>query len=604
MKLLRWKAIVPLCLLLALLAAVWLLLLDGLVRRTVEFAGTQITGARVDIESADVRPLAGRIVLRGIQAADPSEPMTNLFEADEIVADLRVAPLLQKKVVVDTMAVRGVRFGTSRTTSGVLPRRGRTTGAVTSRLSEWAASLAIPEFTLRGLGRAINVTDIESDSLATFRLAGSITTVADSMRWKWGEDIRALDVRAEIDSARTLLQRLKNINLLSLGIRQIREIRDGLTSARNVIRGVEQKRDGLKSLQAGIENGVRDLRKLVEGLEKARDTDYSYARGLLQIPSLEAPDIGPALFGEMAREQLQPALLTLDRLEQYTPPGLRPRPQSGPKRVRMAGTTVHFPRRRSFPTLLLEYGEFSLTLGDGQATEEYTLQVRGFTSDPEVYGRPTRFSFDRSSGSSGGRRIQATALLDHTTATLRDSLAVILSGAGMGEVTLGSLGGRLDMGRGTAGLRLVRTGEEIEVEMTWRCPDVGWESTGVKEGIEAFVWRTISALRSVEVDVRMAGNAAGWDLSVRSNVAGELARGLERQLGDEIRRAEAQVRSEVDSRIGSLVAKARSEVEAVTSEVEERLTSLQQQLDEVRTELEARIKNLTDVIPPGIITPH
>ena len=604
MKLLRWKAIVPLCLLLTLLTAVWLLLLDGIVRKGIEFAGAQITGARVDIESADVRLLAGRIVLRGIQAADPSEPMTNLFEADEIVADLRVAPLLQKKVVVDTMAVRGVRFGTPRTTSGTLERRGKTTGAVTGRLSEWAANLPIPEFTLRGLGRAVNVTDLESDSLATFRLAGRITTVADSMRRKWGEDIRALDVRAEIDSARTLVQRLKNINLRSLGIRLIREIKDGLASARNVVRGVEQKRDGLKSLQAGIENGVRDLRELVEGLEKARDIDYRYARGLLQIPSLEAPDIGPALFGQMAREQLQPALRALDRLEQYTPPGLRPRPQSGPKRVRMAGTTVHFPHQRSFPALLLEYGEFSLTLGEGQATEEYILQVRGFTSDPEVYGRPTRFSFDRTSGASGGRRIRATAVLDHTTATLRDSLAVTLSGAGMGKVTLGSLGGRLDMGIGTAGLRLVRTGEEIDAELTWRCPDVGWESTGVKEGIEAFVWRTISALRSVEVDVRMAGTAAGWDISVRSNVANELARGLERQLGDEIRRAEAQIRSEVDRRIGSLVAKARSEVEAVTSEVEERMASLQQQLDEVRTELEARVKNMTDILPSGIIPPR
>ena len=604
MKLFRWKAIIPLSLLLVLMALVWLLLLDGMVRRGIEFAGSQITGAKVDVQSADIKPLAGRLLLRGIQAADPEAPMSNLFEVSEVVADLRIAPLLQKKIVVDTLAVRGVRFGTPRTESGELPRKAETTGAVAGRLSEWTENLPIPVLSLRGVGETVNVTAIDNDSLSTIRLARVITSAADSSKESWQGQIRSLDVQAEIDTARAILEKLGNINLRNIGIRQIREIRDTLNSAREITRSVEEKRDTLRGLVSGIEDGVRDLRERIESLDDARRIDFRYAQSLLQIPSLDAPNIGPALFAEMALEHLQPFLRILDRIERYTPPGLKARQQTGPKRVRMAGTTVHFPRLHSYPAFLLELGEITLSLGDDRAPEDYTLRIEGLNTDPTVYGRPTRFSFDRASGSAGRRRIRARAVLDHTASIPVDSLEVVRDGMGMGEVSLGSIGGQLDLGTGTTSLNLLRTGDEMDVAMSWRCPDVRWESTETKRGVEEFVWRTISGLRSVQLDVRMRRTPAGFDLNVRSNVATELARGLESQLGDQIRSARARVNSEVERRIGSYVEQAREQADAVEAEVKEQIELYGRQLEEVKAEIENRLNDITRVIPPGIIPPR
>ncbi|MCK4771346.1 MAG: TIGR03545 family protein [Candidatus Latescibacteria bacterium] len=603
MKLFRWKAIVPLCLLLVLLAVFWLFLLDGIVRRGIEFAGSQITGARVDVESADIRLLAGSLHLHRIEVADPEAPMTNLIEVEEAVADLRLTALLQKKIVVDTLAVRGVRFGTPRTESGELTRRVESTGAVAGRFGEWIENLPIPDLSLEGLGEAVNITEIKNDSLATIRLARNISEAADSTGRMWSEQIRSLDLQAEIDTARVVIERLQNLNLRNLGLRQIREITKTYNTARDLTHSLEQKRDNLQSLRSDIEEGIGYLKEGISGLDETRAADYRYARTLLQIPSLGAPDIGPALFAEMALDNLRPYLNILDKIEQYAPPGLKTRQRAGPERVRMSGTTVHFPRRRSYPAFLLQFAEISLSLGEEGSREDYLLLINGLNSDPAVYGEPTTLSLDRASGAEGERRIRAAAHLDHTTPLAVDSLTVTREGMGMGEVSLGSVGGNLDLGTGMVSLRLVRAGERLDAAMQWNCPSVTWESTTDKSGVIEFVWRTISGLNSVVIDVEIAGTPSRFDLSVRSNVAGELARGLESQLGDQIRRTEARVRSEVNLRIESFVADARNRAEAVESEVEERLAEFQRQLDEVRAELQARIGNLTERLPAGIIPP-
>lgn len=604
MKIFRWKAIVPLLLLLAAMIAVWLLLLDRIIEKSIEFAGAQITGARVEIESVDVQVTAGRVVINGMQVADPNALMTNMVEVDELIADIRFAPLLQKKVIIDTLVVRGVRFGTPRTTSGELDRKSETTGAVAGRISQWTEDLPVPELSLRGLGNTVNVNAIESDSLQTVQLSNRIVSAADSMWERWQRDIRSLDLSAEIDSARAVARRLGNINLRRLSLTRIREITETLSSARNVVKAVEVKRDNLQNLRSGIRNGVRDLQDSIRLFDDMRDLDYRYASGLLQIPSIDAPDIGPALFAEMALDHLQPFLNALEKVDRYAPPGLKARQQAGPDRSRLAGTTVHFPRQKSYPAFLLEYGEISLSLGDESSMEDYIVRVEGLNSDPVIYGRPTSIFLDRSSGSAGDRRITATAILDHTSAIPVDSIHVSREGMGMGTVSMSSIGGILDLGIGRAELNLVRRGDEIDAVMNWRSGEVQWESTGDKSGIEAFVWRTISALQSVEIYVVMKSSPAGYNMKVISNVAGELSRGLQRQLGDEIRRAQDQVRSAINERIKSYTDQARARAESIENQIDERVEELQVQLEEARAALEERLKNITDRLPAGIIPPN
>ena len=73
MKIVRWKALVPLTLLLIVIGVAWILLLDTVVRRTIESWGTDIVGAKVELDEADVRLRDGFVSLRGLPIAQYPE---------------------------------------------------------------------------------------------------------------------------------------------------------------------------------------------------------------------------------------------------------------------------------------------------------------------------------------------------------------------------------------------------------------------------------------------------------------------------------------------------------------------------------------------------
>ena len=120
MSWIRWKALVPLVLVLLLVVGATILFLDPAVRRGIEAGGTAAVGAKVDLARAHVGILDGHVTLAGLQVTDPSAPMTNLVEADALVFDVGILPALSGKVVIDTVAARGIRFGTPRRTSGAM----------------------------------------------------------------------------------------------------------------------------------------------------------------------------------------------------------------------------------------------------------------------------------------------------------------------------------------------------------------------------------------------------------------------------------------------------------------------------------------------------
>jgi uncharacterized protein (TIGR03545 family) len=609
MRVIRWRAFGPLAVFSALIAAAWWLFADRATQHAVEYVGAEIVGARVDVGAADLSLRQGAVRLSGLAVTDPDQPMRNLLEAEEIVADVRALPLLQKKIIIDTVAVRGLRFGTARRESGALARRSPTSGRLAREVSTWASNVRIPALSVEGLAGTVDVAAVQPDSLRTIGLARSLAGRADSLEGAWRAELSRLDPRPRLDSARALVQRLREATPAALGLAGVRSLAE---SGRNEMRALEDLNQRIGRLDDRFSADVTGLRDSVAGLGDARAADYARALGLLKLPSLDAPDLSPAVFGDMVLARVQPILYWLRLAEQYLPPGLDPRRRAGPDRVRASGLTVTFPRTRALPGFLLAYAAADLELGGaGAEAGQYTASLSGLTSEPALYGGPLVISAGRRSATAGPREASLAAVLNHVAEPVRDSIDLTLSGLVLAPVALPTLSARLGLEQVAMQLALTRRGDDLAGRIVWRTDSASWAregaaapdpeaAVGSRAWAEGILWRTVSGIRSVEIETRLSGNIRAPRLAIRSNVGQAVAQALRRELGAQVARAEQRVRAEVDRLVDGQVEEARRRADALQARVSDALAAQRQEVNEVRSALEAEVRSLTRRLPVRI----
>ena len=604
MRYIRLKALLPLTVVLGLLVLLTVLFADRAVRRSVEVTGTHVVGAKVDLREADLGFRDGSIALRGLAVTNPAKPMTNLFEAEEIQIDLQVLPLLESKVLLDTVAVRGMRFGTPRAVSGAIDDPSETSAGVRDVVREWKSGVHVPPLALSTLTQAVNVDAISAESLATLRSARHARAYADTARAKLIADLQALDPRPTIDSAEALVARLRGASLRTLGIGGARQaVRD----VRGTIAALDQLDGKLRAFETETRANAGGMTQRLGAIPAAREQDYAYARSLLRLPTFDIPSLGPQLFSDLIATQVGELLYWMQMVEKYIPPGIQRQLHPGPARARAPGTTVLFPRATTYPDFLMRLAELSLAIGgEGAAAGSYTARVVGATTQPAVYGAPTTFSVNRSGGRVGPTDVRVAGVIDHRSQPVRDSVGARLNGIALPTLPLAGLGATVALGVGYSELHLARVGDAIAGRWLWRAPGVSWTrdttatraATPVLRLVEDAVWRAVSRLDSIEIEARFEGSVAKPSLGIRTNIANAVANALRDQLGDEVRRAEAQVRARVDELVGERVAEARAAADTVRADIDARVAAERTKLVAQKAALETKLRELVRI--PGI----
>jgi hypothetical protein len=215
--------------------------------------------------------------------------------------------------------------------------------------------------------------------------------------------------------------------------------------------------------------------------------------------------------------------------------------------------------------------------------------------------------------------VRVGAILTRVGAVARDSVGAFVSGLRLPTVALAPLGAELALGTGTTELVLERRGDSLDARLGWQSAAVTWQrlagaatdsaaaaapAPGVSaRGLAAaagrsaldVAWRTLSGLRDVRIDARIAGSLARPRLAVGTNVARALADGLRNELGAEVRQAEADVRARVDALVQERVSQAEQAVAGFEAQARERIAADRARLEDAKRQLEARVRALTGI---------
>jgi uncharacterized protein (TIGR03545 family) len=532
------------------------------------------------VRSFRISFLRGNVTIRGLVAASPFDSLQNLMEAGELVADLDLVPLLEKKVVIDRLAAIGLRFGTPRTTSGFVPSRGPSaTTQIMGNVRAWAAQPALQVPVLRLATGSLSIDSLDPRRLQTVQAAESLASRVDSSRRAWTAAVESLDVQATAESASAFARRLQGARPTDLRL---------IGDARRTLERVKQTRDRLTALERGVRAGEGTLDQGLAALTAARQRDYAFAKSLVKLPPIDASAVGWVLFGPAAVAKFERALYYTRLARAYMPPGLQPRATPAP--TRRAGTTVRFPRERALPGFLLRDAELSLSLGADSALKTYAGRLRGLTTAPALYGRPTTLEVRAPTLSVDGQ-------FDHVRAPAKDIMGGTLRGVALPAIRLPSLPIAVLPGRGDISLGFALYGDSLRGRWQVRAPAARWrrDSVTARDGGRAadLLWQVVSGIDSLDLIAELGGTVSRPTLHVRSNLDRAVADRLRAVVGDQVAAAETRVRAQVDRFVDERVTPLRAQVAKVTADANALLAERRQALDAAQQQLEQQVKRLT-----------
>lgn len=105
---------------LAIISLIYILFADYFIAGSIRTAGSQLVGAQIDLDSANLSLGEEKLTLSKLAITNPKKPMSNAIQVDYLELDVDASELAWNKVIVDKVQVTNLLLNTPRQSSGAL----------------------------------------------------------------------------------------------------------------------------------------------------------------------------------------------------------------------------------------------------------------------------------------------------------------------------------------------------------------------------------------------------------------------------------------------------------------------------------------------------
>ncbi|MBM4132200.1 MAG: TIGR03545 family protein [Nitrospira sp.] len=454
----RWWGLGVFVGLTGLLALLWLFLVDPFVKRMIEQTGTKLVGAKVELGAAHVTLSPLGLTLSRLQVTNPDEPMSNAVEAARIAMSLDGLNLFRRKVIIEEMAVEGLRFGTPRQSSGaVAPSR------EPSAVAKLAAKVPMPSFEVPNIKTVMATADLQS-----VKLVEALQADIKKEQENWKRRLAELPDQNKLNDYKTRIEKLKSSTKGGLG---------GMLGATGEVAAIQkdlaQDLDRIKSAKTDFDRQLADLKQRVDQAIKSPQEDIQRLQGQYSLSPQGLANMSGMLLGGKGGDWVRTGLTWYGKMQ---PMLAQAQVQSkGPevvKPIRGKGVEVRFKERAPLPDFLIRAATVSAQLEVG----DLKGRIENITPDQQTLGKPLTFAFagDKLQGVQSIRldgamnRVRPAQPKDHAQVRVQgyQVQSMTLSDSADWPVTLGkavadadlqvTVGGQALAGQATIGLQSVK----------------------------------------------------------------------------------------------------------------------------------------------------
>jgi uncharacterized protein (TIGR03545 family) len=263
MKIFRWWGISAFFLTALILLLSWYLIAPIIFKSSIESAGTQMLGAKFDVDQVELHLLPLGVSINGIAATDPDQPMQNLFELKTIKFSIDNSILLWKKILIDELKIEGLKLGTKRKNNGSIEKSQESVNLENSKTGQ-LFNTSLPELNKIDIKALVDKAD-----LVTLKSLKQLEKKQQSLNKFWENEIENSQheiTLKEIESAINRLSKRAKNNSLNL---------------------IKDRKDWKK-----LKSDIRKERKLISALNKRLKTDKTELTQMItQVKNSQQQDL-------------------------------------------------------------------------------------------------------------------------------------------------------------------------------------------------------------------------------------------------------------------------------------------------------------------------
>ncbi len=393
-KWIRWQGLIGFVVVVGAVMALWMLFIDGIVESVIEKTGTAIVSAEVDVK-ADVNLFPLGVKLEELQVTNPEAPETNSFECSRIAFNLDTLNLLRSKVIINEMAVEGMRFNTKRKRPGRVTKKAETEKkAAEEKKTLFALPVEIPDIK----------TILKNESLESVQLIETTKADLQKKQADWQRRINEMPDKAKLDGYRARIDKLKKLpkgDVLGMA--------GQLGEARAIKRDLEQDIERVRQTRTAFTSDLAAAKNVVERAQQSPMNDVRRLRDKYSISPAGLANMSELLFGDQISSWIRTGLLWRNRIQ---PVVERAKAQKKDvavvKPVRGKGMDVRFKEYRPLPDFLIDRTAVSAETAAGILAGT----IRNITPDQNILGVPLTFAFTGEK-LQAARSIALTGALNH-----------------------------------------------------------------------------------------------------------------------------------------------------------------------------------------------
>jgi uncharacterized protein (TIGR03545 family) len=513
----------------AVLTLIWVLSIDWLVKSAIIAYGTELNGAQVELESAELSLWPAGLELINLQVTDAYNPMFNRFEAGSISATLDSALLLRRQVIVEQLDIIGVRMNSPRIRSGAT----KDTPIVTN--TEFDFGGLIPDVSLPDMSLLL----ADAQQQVNAEIAGIEQEIVD-IEQRWRNNIEQLPSKDKLAEYRARWDKLSNASFMEKML--------GAKKLKNDVSG------DLKLIES-FNQQLKDDRRLISGqIDRAKGLPRAQADRTMQSVGLSNENVAfvRAITGDQIDQWVTRAKTFSESLSSNT---VEQAPSRG------TGRWVTFAEDDPLPQVLIRRGQFNGVLQLAASNMRVDGKLSDIAYPLEGYSQPAALVITARDDENASLLFEVT--IDHRQADFSDDFNLEVMNLPISELALSSgaektfllEAGNLNFiasGRASPDTVLANVVAKLSDPRLTTDADLATKS-------EQFLADTLNTLDSVDLQVNVSGALQNPDVNIASNLDKILAAGLKSQISAQTtkfkRQFTDQLGEQTSGQLGALSAK-------------------------------------------------